>query len=120
MYDFKIVHKTMDAWRCWDRADAAGYRSSYELGECLGIDGLTTLLSWLSEGPVDDSGHHDVVPEDLDGYVDLVRRLQTPFYEEARRKFRNSEVRQELAGVNPIYPYTLDRLRWVAEQPLDT
>jgi hypothetical protein len=40
MHDFKIVHKTMDAWRCWDRAEAAGYRSSYELAWCLGVDGL--------------------------------------------------------------------------------
>ena len=120
MYDFKIVHKSMDAWRCWERAEADGYRASYELGWCIGIDGLTNLLSWLSRGPVDGGGHPDVVFEDLDGYVDLARRLQTPYYEEARRRFREQEVRERLGGVNPQFPYTLDNLRWAAGRPFPT
>lgn len=117
MYDFKIVHKSMDGWRCWSRAEADGYRSSYELSWCLGIDGLTALLSWLSHGPVDGGGHPDIATEDLDGYVDLVRRLQIPHYELARRKFRDQDVHERLAGVNPVYPYTQESLRWIAAQP---
>jgi hypothetical protein len=117
MYAFKIVHKSMEPWRCMDRADASGYRDTYELSWCLGIDGLSELLSWLSWGPVDGGGHPDIAPEDLDDYVDLVRRLQLPHYEEARRRFRISEVREQLSGVNPLFPYTQDRLRWAAEQP---
>ena len=121
MHDFMIVHKTIDPWRCWDLAEAAGYRASVELNGCIGVAGLTNLLSWLSWGPVDAASqgrhHSHVAPEDLDDYVDLVRRLQVPYYEEARRRFGDQEVREELAGVNPVYPYTLDRLRWAAAQP---
>jgi hypothetical protein len=79
---------------------------------------LTTLLSWLSRGPVDGGGHPDVAIEDLDGYVDLVRRLQIPHYEQARRRFRDQEVHEKLVGVNPVHPYTQDNLRWAAGQPL--
>jgi hypothetical protein len=118
MFDFKIVHKAMAPWNCWRKADADGYRASHELSWGLGIDGLSTLLSFLSRGPVNGGGHPDVAPEDLDGYVDLVRRLQVPYYEQARRRFRSSGVREALAGVNEIYPYTLDNLRWAAEQSL--
>lgn len=118
MYDFEIIHKNVDNWRCWDRAEAKGYRASYELGWCLGVDGLTVLLSWLSRGPVDGGGHPDVAIEDLDGYVDLVRRLQIPHYEQARRRFRDQDVYEKLVGVNREYPYTQDNLRWAAGQPL--
>lgn len=117
MYDFKIVHKEMAPWYCWQKADAVGYRASYELGWCLGIDGLSTLLSWLSRGPVDGGGHPEVALEDLDDYVDLVRRLQTPYYEQARRRFSDEDVRQRLVGVNEEYPYMVENLRWAAEQP---
>jgi len=121
MHDFKIVHKTIDPWRCWDRAEADGFRADEELYSCIGADGLTNLLSWLSWGPVDAAiqGRHrsHVATEDLDDYVDLVRRLQIPYYEEARRRFRDQEVYEELVGVNPIYPYTQDRLRSAASRP---
>jgi hypothetical protein len=121
MHDFKIVHKTIDPWRCWDRAEAAGYRSSEEIDACTGVDGLTNLLSWLSLGPLDAAtqgrNRTHVASEDLDDFVDLVRRLQIPYYEEARRRFGDQEVHEELAGVNPVYPYTVARLRWAAAQP---
>lgn len=114
MHEFKIVHKSMDDWRCRDQADRDGYRASYELGWCLGMDGLTTLLSWLSHGPVDGGGHPDLTIEDLNEYVDLVRRLQIHYYEQARRRFRNREAHERLAFVNPIFPYTQESLHWAA------
>jgi hypothetical protein len=118
MYDFKIVHKNIEPWRCWDRAEAFGHRASYELYDGLGLDGLTTLLSWLTYGPVDGGGHPDVAPQDLDGYVDLVRRLQLPYYEQARLRFGTQDVHERLVGVNPAFPYIQESLQWAARQPI--
>ena len=116
-HDFKIVHTSMDGRRCWTIAEQAGYRSSLPLEEFLGADGVALLLSWLSWGPVDGGGHPDVALQDLDDYVDLFRRLQTPYYEQARHRFREPDVHESLVGVNPQYPYLPSTLAKVVSQP---
>jgi len=41
----------------------------------------------------------------LDEYVDLVRRVQTPHYEEARLRFSDEKTRHWLSDVNEYYPW---------------
>jgi len=40
---------------------------------------------------------------DIDAYVDLVRRLQTPYYEEARARFGEEDVANWLSDANEHY-----------------
>jgi hypothetical protein len=104
--DFKIVHKGP----C-DPESQAGYVMSLEVDRFTGPDGLTMLLSWLSIGPLKGGGYPRVAPEDLDAYVDLVRRVQLPGYEEARRYFDDPGVREWHGESNEVWPYTVQALR---------
>ncbi|OBH55021.1 hypothetical protein A5687_03340 [Mycobacterium mantenii] len=113
-YDFRLVHKNIDGRRC-DPDNDDGFIDSIELSQLLGADGLTDLLSLLSAGPYsDDRGVVRVL--DFDGYTDLVRRVQIPFYEEARRYWRTQYTRELLGGANHTYPYLPDTLEQIANQ----
>jgi hypothetical protein len=85
--DFKIIHQG----RCdpGDR-DEHGYPFSMELSHYLGDSGLSRLLSFISNGRMHRSSPPSV--GDLDEFIDFVRRLQTPYYEEARTRFAEPEV----------------------------
>lgn len=110
--DYRIIHQG----QC-DPGSSAGFTSSLALTDLLGAEGLAWLLAWLSPGPL--LGPSDPQPpQDLDAYVDLVRRLQTPWYEQARPRFQDTKVLQDLAGANEIYPYLPTTLRRIAERDL--
>jgi hypothetical protein len=95
-HSFKVIHQ--------QRCDRKDHHQSKALAEFLGRDGLTYLLSHLSTGPL--MGVKSGGVKDLDEYVDLIRRVQTPYYEEARRKFGTSELQAAAHGWNEYAPYT--------------
>jgi hypothetical protein len=106
---FKIIHQ--------DRCDPDGdYHSSAALKDFLGEDGLAYLLSHLSVGPIilrrNRKSLCDVA--DIDEYVDFIRRVQTPYYEEARQKFSDSEVREDFSDANEVSPYLPQNLKRIA------
>ena len=97
-YAFKIIHKV--------RCDLKDHSCSMALHDFLGEDGLAYVLAFLSLGPVKHSlgqTHHGVA--DIDEFVDLVRRVQTPYYEEARTHFDEEQVMESLSDANEVYPY---------------
>lgn len=100
--DFKIVHKG----NCDPRDD---YSASYEIAWVLGKDGLNQFLSLLTIGPIKiANGQPDAMqikPQTMANFVDTVRRFQTPYYEEARRKFFTPEVLSDFDDSNEIAPY---------------
>jgi hypothetical protein len=109
-HDFKLVHKG----EC-DPGAKRGYVASLLLEQFLGPDGLAMLLSWLASGPV--RGPYPeacrIAPDTLYEFVDLVRRVQTPGYEQARSRFSDPDVQQGLDDANeylPYLPYMLDRI----------
>jgi hypothetical protein len=91
--------------------------ATLELHDVLGPDGLAHLLYFLSIGPLKINAGSHTVPRiaDMDQFVDIVRRLQTPHYEEARRYFGASEVRDEYADSNEVGPYTQYALKRIIE-----
>lgn len=111
--DFRIVHKG----DC-DPEAANGFIHNLELSSFLGADGATMLLSWLSLGPL--RGAADDMPEvgDFDQYVDLFRRVQVPYYEEARSRFQDEDVRHWLGDANEYYPYMPDVLQRIVNRAL--
>ena len=103
---FKIVH-------CRHRPGQAS--DAIALPKLLGHDGAAKLLSWLSVGPVmianSDGETKGCRVADLDAFVDLFRRLQTPYYEEARASLSDGEILSDLADVDEVFPYTQGILR---------
>lgn len=98
-HDFKIIHKT--------KCDLDDYPASAALEDYLGENGLSYLLSKLSIGPIKKSlgqGSHCQITE-TDEFVDFMRRVQTPFYEEARRYFSNHDLLDDLSDSNEVSPY---------------
>jgi len=99
MSNFRIVHKG-------DACDPnEGNSSSVDLHRLSGPDGLTQLLSWLSLGPLKRDQDFVLKITDLDEYVDLVRRLQIPHYEEARARFNDQDVIEEYSDAHQYAPY---------------
>ena len=80
----------------------------------LGPSGLAYALSMLSPGPI--NGGIAVQVADFNGFVDLVRRTQTPWYEEARPYWRTEDTQHWFAGGSDIRPYESEVLERIAKQ----
>ena len=108
--DFKVVHQ--------GDCDDGEAPYAMALPEFLGPDGLARLTALLSPGPLKRgvSAAHAV---NLDQWVDLVRRLQLPFYEEARERLHQSSTAKEHAGWDESAPYLRAHLQSLAEKPTD-
>lgn len=118
-YDYRIVHKNTGGRSC-DPGSPAGFRASTEVSNYLGADGLAELLAHLSLGPlIASSGDSLCRVADMDGFVDLIRRMQAPYYEEARRHFGCEAVRQEYGDANQMLPYTPRSLQHIATLCVD-
>lgn len=99
--DFRIIHKSV--------CDDDSLISSLPLADFVGADGLAQLTAMLSYGMLTkDSGvtsrsEHDL--PDLDAWVDFVRRVQIPHYEQVRLLYLQSETREALSDAGEVYPY---------------
>ncbi len=112
-YDFKIVHQSgVNGQGGCDPGAGAGYVSNLNLPFLLGENGLAYLLSMLSAGPLKGGG--GITVSDLDGFVDLTRRLQTPWYEQARARFGDEDVQIDLADASEVFPYLPETLKEIA------
>lgn len=104
---FKIVHQGA----CDTRLDA----SSVALPGFLGADGMAHLTSLLTYGPLrSDGGHRGVA--DIDEFMDFFRRLQLPYYEEARPNFSHHDVIDEYRDATEVRPYLEDALKDIASR----
>lgn len=74
------------------------------LAACLDRDGLSLLLAFLSAGP-GRSDEPGPAVQDLDEFVDLIRRLHVPSYETARPRFGEPLVRAALRQADRVGPY---------------
>ena len=98
---FLIVHKNFGGRDC-DPGARAGYVSNIDLSDMIGHVGQARLLALLSSGPIRPGG---VGSAELDSFVDVFRRLQTPWYEEARPRFEDELTHEWLDDANEVYPY---------------
>jgi hypothetical protein len=105
-HGFKIIHQ--------GKCDQDDHHASSALTDFLGPDGLAKLLSHLSVGPFKGGGRSDV--KDLDEYVDFIRRVQSPYYEEARKYFDNHDVAEAYADANEVLPYLQNQLKSIAAE----
>lgn len=106
-YGFKIIHQ--------GKCDDGIANLSAALRDYVGTDGLAKLLSMLSVGPLKTAqGQSPQVVGDLDELVDFIRRVQTPFYEEARQRFSEEEVLRDFYDSNEVAPYMQRTLKALA------
>lgn len=97
-HDFKIVHKI----NC--RSELDDHSNVLDIEDYLSDNGIALLLSDLSDGPHRNRKNACCI-KDLDEFVDLFRRLQTPYYEEARKQFKNQQFLADFADENEVRPY---------------
>ncbi|MDT3678901.1 MAG: hypothetical protein ROZ64_08705 [Burkholderiaceae bacterium] len=97
-HSFKIIHQR--------RCDPKRHHFSQALADFLGPDGLAHATTLLSVGTVmKRRGIKSSAPGDVDAWVDFVRRLQLPYYEEARRCFKDPEYRDDMSDANEVLSY---------------
>jgi len=109
--EFTIIHK--------GRCDKNEHTSSMPISYFLGQKGIVSLTSMLSAGMI----IKNIIKKDTHGgvqnydeYVDFFRRLQLPYYEEARSKFSKPELLDDLYDDNEIGPYGKERLKKISEK----
>lgn len=115
---FKLVHKSISGRTC-DPNDGP----SMQISDLVGERGQAWLLYFLSEGPMSqqarlEAPHDEPTPQprvsSLDEWVDLFRRLQVPWYEEARPLLNNELVRWSVSNYDDPGNYTPETLESVA------
>ena len=110
-YGFKITHKI----RC-----DLNYPSQLDLKDFIGDRGRTLLLSFLNPGPIKERLYKKKLTEaevkDFSEFFDLFHRVQTPYYEEARKYFNCPEVLDYFSDDNEINPYLPDTLKKIIEK----
>lgn len=109
LQDWKIVHKNT----C-DPGASAGYVTSLDVERLVGPAGQAQLLSLLSAGPLMNSGPSNRIG-DFDAFVDVFRRLHTPFYEEARLQFSEPDVQHRFSDSNQYHPYIPEVLETIVK-----
>ncbi len=112
--DFKIIHKK----KCENESK---YPFSMSLKKFLGEDGVQYLLQFLSRGKIKNNLGQSggVCVNDMDEFVDLFRRVQTPYYEEARTKFDKAELLDDFSDSNEEEPYLEEQLKEIIEKYWD-
>jgi len=106
--DFRIVHQS----RCDDKS----LDSSMALGDLVGVEGIASLLSLLTVGPLAyvSEGASPDKNVSLTDFADLFRRLHVPNYERARQHFDDSRVREFVGGRNERAMYMPSELAEIA------
>lgn len=109
---FQIVHRGRNG------CDNHSKPASSALVDFLGPDGFARATALMDVGPImrNQSGSaefHDRIA-DLAEFTDFMRRLYIPGYEEARDRFNDPDVLDELQGCNETRPYMQDVLQRIA------
>lgn len=108
---YRIIHQ--------GRCDDSSYRSSMPLESFLGADGLTYLLSFLSVGPIRRAlgDQSSSAVRDIDSFVDFVRRVQIPGYEQARPHYADPDVQARYSDATEHFPYRQEAIDELLRSP---
>ena len=119
MHSFRIVHHAPYSPR--KQKGSSCYYANSERGgdlhlrDLVGAQGLLILTSWIDRGEWHTSKYEGPRVRDLREWTTLCRRLQVPYYEEARRyREELSEVYSD--GANEIYLYLPETLKHIIEE----
>ena len=105
---FKIVHKIT----CDDRTRS----SSWELDRVIGSAGVGTLINFLHPGQVTDpSMQSETEVSDIPKFAEIFRRLQTPYYEEARMYMQEALADGRLDSNPAVLGHTDTLKAWIED-----
>ncbi len=109
-HDFTVIHKI----KCDPKK---GFPCSMPIETFLGADGLVYLTSFLSLGPIKGvMGSNFTGVRDFDEFVDFMRRMQTPYYEDARRFYETEDVVERYNDANEVMPYMPEYCEKIARE----
>jgi hypothetical protein len=112
-HSFRIEHNRE---QCHQHTDAPD-RSDMRLHEFLGTEGLQYFLSMLDVGSLlDPSGDHMPTPPEMRSFVDTVRRLHIPYYEEARRYFSEADADGYFSNQNEVSVFLPETCKAIIER----
>lgn len=113
--DFIIVHHaTTSPLRGTNRKNCYKYDSDCDLESFLGHHGLVEVLSFIDAGP-----YHlpdfSLRVSNIRKWADFVKRLQLPYYEQARMFWNRASSDGYFGDSNEIYIYTPGNLKRMIE-----
>jgi hypothetical protein len=97
---------------CYQHQYAAG-RLDLPLEDFVGINGIVQLLSFLDIGAFHEPDFRGHAIGDMREFVELFRRVQVPYYEEARKYLPLAASERALGDPNSIYAYIPETLQHV-------
>lgn len=117
--DFYVVHHAMYSPRkpqhCYHHQHDARRHDLY-LTQFLDGKGMARLLKFLDAGPYHEPDYNGPRVADMREFVELMRRLTIPYYEEARLYWDRAERDGFFAGANEIWLYLPDNLETLIER----
>lgn len=86
----------------------------------MGPDGFAKTTALMTVGPImrNQSPETEFRPRivDMDEFADFMRRLYVHYYEEARAKFKDADVLEQLHGYSESAPYLQANLKQIASK----
>lgn len=120
-YRFRIVHHKLYSpngpeGSCYYNNGDYHPRLDLELSRFVGTGGIIKMLSFIDVGQYHkpEYGGHRV--KDLREWVEIFRRMQLPYYEEARFFWTDAEGNGEFDGINEMLIYSPDTLKDIVEE----
>ncbi len=107
-YGFRIVHHLKSCQYSGHPSDL----SDTDLVDVLGPNGLPKLYRFIDAGPMHDP-KRTYVPEvrDLREFMEILRRLTIPYYEEARLYWNDAKHDNYFDGANEVWIYLPKNLK---------
>lgn len=104
--DLQVIHQ--------GRCDDDSRINSAALADFLGTDGLARITALMTYGPLKDNEPHKI--KNISELIDFMRRMQLPYYEEARQQLFSRDLKNEYYDSNEILPYLQRELKGIAER----
>jgi hypothetical protein len=119
-YDFKIVHHAPYSPRrpsghCYHHDDISG-RQDLPLKHFVGGEGSAHLLSFLDVGPYHEEDYPGPRVRDIREFVELMRRLTIPYYEEARLYWGRAMDDGFFGGASEVAMYHTENMKIIVER----
>ncbi len=112
--DFVIVHHFSASPKKHNRDGCYKYDSDSDLESFLGERGIVELTALLDPGPYHMPEYKTMVA-DIRKWIDFYRRLQLPYYEEARQYWEEAISDGYFDDANEIYIYLPEKLKRMIE-----
>ncbi|MEE8483079.1 MAG: hypothetical protein V3S46_00645 [Nitrospinota bacterium] len=110
-HGYKIVHHSKSRGSSCYHYEQHPERSDMHLNSFLGSDGMVPFISALDVGPYHSPKFNNPPLKDMRNFVETLRRLHLPYYEEARLYWRQAKEDGFFDGANEYSLYMQTTLK---------